>query len=343
MPHVRHRHGRAGLLHGQPPRDRLRLRAAEDRHDGGLVLDAAHLDLRPGHGRPRRARAVEALVDDLALLADKELVGEVPLAEELEPDDVRHRGAGVFGRPPARSATAAAGERQNSESQERPLHASHGTSHDPHTGCMSLRAKAELLRSLHAGPRILVLPNAWDVASARVFEDIGAQAVATTSAGVANAFGYPDGEAIPADEMLWMVERIARAVSVPVSADLESGYGDPGATAEAAIAAGAVGLNLEDGTRDGQSIRSVDAAAAAVAAVRESAERSGVPLVINARTDVFLRGDGSVEEAAERGNAYLAAGADCVFAIGVAAREPFGAPVAATRGPGGCLAGPAGP
>ena len=208
---------------------------------------------------------------------------------------------------------------------------------------MSLRAKAELLRSLHAAPRILVLPNAWDVASARIFEDVGAQAVATTSAGVANAFGYPDGEAIPADEMLWMVERIARAVSVPVSADLESGYGDPGATAEAAIAAGAVGLNLEDGTRDGESIRSVDAAAAAVAAVRESAERSGVPLVINARTDVFLRGDGSVEEAAERGNAYLAAGADCVFAIGVADRETIGALVGAIRGPVSVLARAGGP
>jgi 2-methylisocitrate lyase-like PEP mutase family enzyme len=208
---------------------------------------------------------------------------------------------------------------------------------------VSLREKAELLRSLHEAPRILVLPNAWDVASARIFEEAGARAVGTTSAGVANVFGYPDGEAIPADEMLWMVERIARAVSVPVTADLESGYGDPGATAEAAIAAGAVGLNLEDGTSDGEPIRPVDEAAAAVAAVREAGDRAGVPLVINARTDVFLRGDGSVDEAAGRGNAYLQAGADCVFAIGVADRETIASLVGAIDGPVSVLARAGGP
>ena len=208
---------------------------------------------------------------------------------------------------------------------------------------MGLREKAELLRELHRGPGILVLPNSWDVASARIVEEAGARAVATTSAGVANALGYPDGETIPAAEMLWMVERIARAVAVPVTADLEAGYGDPVATAEAAIAAGAVGLNLEDGTRDGELIRPVVEGAAAVAAVREAADRAGVPLVLNARTDVFLRGDGTVDDAVERGNAYLAAGADCVFAIGVAEPETIRALVAALDGPLSVLARAGGP
>jgi 2-methylisocitrate lyase-like PEP mutase family enzyme len=208
---------------------------------------------------------------------------------------------------------------------------------------MTQRERAELLRDLHRGPHILVLPNAWDVASARLFEEAGARAVATTSAGIANALGYPDGEAIPRDEMLWMIERIARALSVPVTADLEAGYGDPAGTAEAAIEAGAVGLNLEDGRGDGGTLRPVDEAAGAVAAVREAAERRGVPLVINARTDVLLRAAGGVEEAAERGNAYLRAGADCVFAIGATDREAIGALVRAIEGPVSVLARPGGP
>jgi 2-methylisocitrate lyase-like PEP mutase family enzyme len=208
---------------------------------------------------------------------------------------------------------------------------------------VNAREQAERLRELHRGPRILVLPNAWDVASARIFEEAGAQAVATTSAGIANALGYPDGEAIPADEMLWMVERIAGAVAVPVTADLESGYGDPAGTAAAAIAAGAVGLNLEDSERDGDSIRPVDEAAGAVAAVRDAADRAGVPLVINARTDVFLGGDASVESAVERGNAYLRAGADCVFVIGVADPATIRTLVGAIAGPVSMLARAGGP
>src|SRR5262250_2007918 len=106
--------------------------------------------------------------------------------------------------------------------------------------------KAEILRKLHQGPHILVLPNAWDVASARIFEEAGFPAIATTSSGVANALGYPDIERIPRNEMIWMVKRIAGAVSVPVTADVEAGYGDPVGTARAVVDAGAVGLNLED-------------------------------------------------------------------------------------------------
>src|SRR5688500_3519054 len=119
---------------------------------------------------------------------------------------------------------------------------------------MKPKAKAELLRALHAGPDILLLPNAWDVASARVFEEAGFPAIATTSAGIAASLGYPDGERISRGEMAKAVGRIAAAVRVPVSADLEGGYGPIvkalRQTVEAALEAGAVGMNLEDGTRD---------------------------------------------------------------------------------------------
>jgi 2-methylisocitrate lyase-like PEP mutase family enzyme len=213
---------------------------------------------------------------------------------------------------------------------------------------MSGREGAEALRALHRGPGILVLPNAWDVASARIFEAAGARAVGTTSAGIANSLGYPDGEAIPAGEMLEVVARIARALAVPVTADLEAGYGDPAATAAAAVEAGAVGLNVEDGVRDGAGpLQPVEEAAAAVAAVREAGERAGVPLVINARTDVFLRGEGEpaelIREAVARSNAYLEAGADCAFVIGVADVGLIRALVAAIRGPVSVLARPGGP
>src|SRR5690242_11115440 len=106
--------------------------------------------------------------------------------------------------------------------------------------------KVEVLRKLHQGPPILVLPNAWDVASARIFEEAGFPAIATSRDDVAKSLGYPDGERIPRDEMIWMVKRIALAVSVPVTADMEAGYGDPVGTARAVLEAGGVGMNLED-------------------------------------------------------------------------------------------------
>src|SRR5262249_30874108 len=112
--------------------------------------------------------------------------------------------------------------------------------------------KADQLRKLHSSGRILVLPNVWDVAGARVVEQLGYPAIATTSAGIANVLGYPDGERISRDEMLEMVARIARAVRVPVTADMEAGYGttlkDMEETARAVVATGAVGMNLEDVT-----------------------------------------------------------------------------------------------
>jgi 2-methylisocitrate lyase-like PEP mutase family enzyme len=190
------------------------------------------------------------------------------------------------------------------------------------------RAKAELLRKLHHEPPVLVLPNAWDVTSAVTFAALdGCTAIATTSSAIANAHGYPDGEHIPREEMLAAVGRIAAAVELPVTADLEAGYGDAAWTAEAAIEAGAVGLNLEDG------LGPVEEHMTRIRVVRAVAEARGVPLVINARTDVFLRGDGNVDEAVRRGNAYLEAGADCVFPIMAADRAAIERLAAEIRGP----------
>jgi 2-methylisocitrate lyase-like PEP mutase family enzyme len=189
--------------------------------------------------------------------------------------------------------------------------------------------KAELLRKLHNGPRMLVLPNAWDVASARVLEELGYPAIATTSAGVAFSLGYPDGQRISRDEMLEAVARIARAVRVSVTADMESGYGvtpkDMAETAKAIVAAGAVGLNFEDVIGDAESSQ-VDTALQTekIRALRETSAAAGVPLVINARTDVYLMPIGPeatrFERTVERLRAYRAAGADCVFAPGVKER-----------------------
>jgi 2-methylisocitrate lyase-like PEP mutase family enzyme len=174
---------------------------------------------------------------------------------------------------------------------------------------------ARELRRLHEAPELLVLPNVWDAASARTVAALdGCGALATASWAIAAARGVPDGGAIGAPAMVAAVAAIAGAVDVPVSADLEDGYGDAGATVAAALEAGAVGCNLEDGNGDAA------AHAERVAAAREAGEAAGIPVVINARTDVFLGADPDIDDAIARGRAYLEAGADCVFAIG--AREP---------------------
>jgi 2-methylisocitrate lyase-like PEP mutase family enzyme len=176
---------------------------------------------------------------------------------------------------------------------------------------MDQHARADLLRRLHHGPPLLVLPNAWDVASAKAFAALeGCRALATSSAAVARVLGWEDGERAPATEMIEAARRIATAVDIPVTADLERGYGDPVGTARAAWEAGLVGLNVEDSTREGMVglAEQVEVIEAIRAAVPE--------LVVNARVDVFLRiGAGDVVEAAERANAYLAAGADCAYPI----------------------------
>ena len=182
--------------------------------------------------------------------------------------------------------------------------------------------KADHFRQLHHGPRILVLPNAWDAASARLFEDARFQAIGTTSAGIANALGYPDGESVPRDEMLFMLRRIVHTVQGPVTADIEAGYGDSVEelldTIRGVLGAGAVGINLEDRAKGSGGLADIQAQVKKIEAIRRLADAEGIPLVINARTDAFYsalsQSSSRLEEAIQRGKAYRDAGADCVFA-----------------------------
>ena len=213
----------------------------------------------------------------------------------------------------------------------------------------ALSERAEALRAAHAAPELLVLVNVWDAASARVVAAVpGCAGVATASWSIAAAHGVPDGEAIGRDAMLAAVATIAGAVEVPVTADLESGYGgsaaEVGETVAGALAGGAVGCNLEDGTRDPDApLRAGEEHAERVAAARAAGERAGVPVVINARTDVFLARAGGVAEAVERGRLYLEAGADCVFVPGVVDPETIERLVGEMGGPVSLLVTPASP
>lgn len=187
------------------------------------------------------------------------------------------------------------------------------------------REKAARFRDLHRG--LLILPNAWDAASARLFESTGFRAVGTTSAGIAFSLGLPDGERLQREAMLARVAEIARRVTVPVSADLEAGYGgtseEVGETVRRTIEAGVVGINLEDGDpgRDGALIE-VAVQTERLRAARETARTTGVPVFLNARTDVFWRGvrepEEGFEEVVRRASAYRTAGADGIFVPGVA-------------------------
>jgi len=185
----------------------------------------------------------------------------------------------------------------------------------------TLAKRAEVLRALHSGPKMLVLPNAWDAASARVFEAAGFPAIATTSVGVANALGYEDHEDAPVSEMLAAAARIAGAVSVPVTVDFEAGYQlAPRAIAERLIAAGAAGLNFEDSNHHGDaSLVDAELQAERIAAVKAASRAAGVDLCLNARVDVFIHRRGSLEEQADEGlrraALYREAGADCVYPI----------------------------
>lgn len=183
---------------------------------------------------------------------------------------------------------------------------------------MSQKTKAETFRALHKAGEILVLPNCWDAASAAIMEDAGAKAVATSSAAVAWSHGYPDGDLLPLDKVLATVSACARVIDVPLTADIEGGYTDD--LAELAdnirkvIEAGAVGINLEDGRRDpALHARKIEAA-------RKAADASGVPLFINARVDVYLKGlaegQAAYAETLSRAEAYRAAGADGIFVPG---------------------------
>lgn len=204
------------------------------------------------------------------------------------------------------------------------------------------RDKAEAFQRMHRGGAILPLPNAWDAMSARIFEAAGCAAVATTSAGVAYALGWPDGELVPRDEMIAAIGRIANAVAIPVTADLESGFGatagEVAETVRLAIGAGAVGVNLEDAVHGAaRTLYELPAAIERIAAARRAAEAAGVPIVINARTDVYLLGigekSGRFDETTRRLNAYRAAGADCLYAMGHFDAETIGRLARAVNGP----------
>ena len=216
---------------------------------------------------------------------------------------------------------------------------------------MNQREKAEAFRQLHAGPRALMLPNIWDVVSARIVERAGFPAIATSSAAIAWTLGVPDGERISREEMAAVVTRIARSVAVPVTADMEAGYGprpeDAAATARAVVAAGAVGMNLEDASDADGELLGVTLQAERIRAAQEAAAAVGVPIVINARTDVFLAriGEpaGRLSHAVRRLNAYREAGAGCLFAPGVKDAATIGVLAREVAGPLNILVGPGAP
>ena len=189
-----------------------------------------------------------------------------------------------------------------------------------------LQSRCDLLRSLHRPGSPLLLPNAWDVATARAVVAAGFPVVATSSGAVAATLGYEDQEKAPAGEMFAAAGRIARGVEVPVTVDAEAGYGmEPAELVAALRSAGAAGCNLEDTNNATGSLRDPDGNAEWIRAVRQAASADGYRLVINARVDVFLwpfvggAGAGTQEslvpEALRRANSYLEAGADCVYPI----------------------------
>ena len=212
---------------------------------------------------------------------------------------------------------------------------------------MHIQERAQRFLELHRRPHVLILPNVWDAASARIVEAEGFPALATTSAGVANALGYRDGQQIPLDDLLWLVRRIVRVVQVPLSVDFEAGYADePKQVAENCrrlLDAGGVGINLEDGT--GKPERPlVDAShhVEKIRAIREVAAAAEIHLVINARTDVFLDAVGAPEtrfdHAVNRLTQYRQAGADCLFVPGVTDLPTVAKLVQALRAPVNILA-----
>ncbi len=189
----------------------------------------------------------------------------------------------------------------------------------------SQRQKADEFRALHHGDHILALPNCWDVPSARVFEDAGFPAVATSSAGLMVSLGYPDGEVIGKGELISAVGKIAKALSVPLSADVVAGFGetpeDVGLTIRSIIEAGAVGINIEDFVHATKKLIPMEAQVEKVKAIKQLGQLMGVPLVINARTDAlrYYPSDevAKLEEAVRRAKAYRDAGADCVYPMGL--------------------------
>jgi 2-methylisocitrate lyase-like PEP mutase family enzyme len=196
---------------------------------------------------------------------------------------------------------------------------------------MIMRGKE--FRALHEGPGLLMLPNAWDAGSARLIESLGAKAIATTSAGLAWSRGYPDGNALPGDQLIAATRDIVRAIRVPLSVDIEAGYSDDARAVARLVVSilnlGAVGINIEDG------VDSPDVLCKKIDAVHESAAQSGIDLFINARTDVYLRGmatgAAAVEEVIDRAARYRAAGCDGLFVPGLSDGDAMSAIAAAIK------------
>lgn len=209
--------------------------------------------------------------------------------------------------------------------------------------------KSEAFLKFHSADEIVVLLNAWDVASARIFEAAGSRAIGTTSMGVAAVHGYPDVQRIPLDTMLNAVARIAAAVRIPVSADMEAGYGQ---TTEQVVASilravdcGIVGINIEDGTGATPPLLEPEVLVERITAIRKATDKRGIHLVINARTDVFLEAVGPPDKRLEitiaRGNAYRKAGADCIFVPGGLDRDTIRTLVQEIDAPLNVVANPA--
>lgn len=207
--------------------------------------------------------------------------------------------------------------------------------------------RAQALLRLHDQHDILLLPNAWDAGSAALCARNGFPAIATTSGGMAWSLGYGDGEQAPQAEVLAAVTRIVRVVDVPVTVDLETGYGqtpgDVATTIRGLLATGAVGVNLEDGMPGHGPLRPIDAAAARIRAAREAAQAASVPLVINARIDAWMQPMADPRDrlagAIVRARAYLAAGADCIYPLGLSDPDTLRAFIQAVDAPVNVAAG----
>ena len=210
------------------------------------------------------------------------------------------------------------------------------------------KEKATQFRGFHQGPPLLVLPNIWDAASARIIEQAGFRAIATTSSGVAAALGYSDGQHMSRELMIDAIARITRVVECPVTADIEAGYGNSIEevlqTVKAVIMTGAVGINIEDSLKQQEkALVDITYQVELIKALRELATSMDVPFVINARVDVFLLAIGEpesrFEHALQRANAYLQAGADCIYPIGILDRTMIANLVKAINGPVNILGG----
>lgn len=217
---------------------------------------------------------------------------------------------------------------------------------------MTQRDRAEAFREMHQQPPIIRLCTIWDVASARIVEMAGARAIATGSAGMDAALGYPDGELAPLDEVLWSVKRIVDRVDIPVTADIVAGYGKtPDEVAETTrklLATGAIGCNFEDSTGEaGGGLFSLDDQVARIKAVRKVCDDAGIPFVLNARTDALFSSqipeERRLDEAIRRANAYREAGSDCSLLLGAAKADIIERVVKEVAGPLNVLANPASP